>query len=161
MKHTLKTFALSSLLALAGTTAFAQMDAMEGHGGMHHDPAKMEARHTEHLNALKARLKISANQEAAWSSFTEAMKPPATLAKRPDTAELDKLSTPERMDKMRALHKERMASLDAAMEKRIQATKTLYAALTPEQQKIMDAEHAKMEKRAEHAHHHPAPSDKP
>ena len=33
------------------------------------------------------------------------------------------------------------------MDKRAQATKTFYAALTPEQQKTFDAEHSKMAQR--------------
>jgi hypothetical protein len=39
------------------------------------------------------------------------------MAKRPDRAEMDKLPTPERIDKMRALHKEHMTVMEAAMDK--------------------------------------------
>jgi Spy/CpxP family protein refolding chaperone len=41
---------------------------------------------------------------------------------------------------MKALHAERMAEMTAAMDKRAEATKTFYAALTPEQQKVFDAQ---------------------
>jgi Spy/CpxP family protein refolding chaperone len=47
-----------------------------------------------------------------------------------------KLTTPERLDKMQALKAER----DARMDKRIDATKSFYAALTPEQQKVFDSQ---------------------
>ncbi|MDT4860280.1 LTXXQ motif family protein [compost metagenome] len=47
-----------------------------------------------------------------------------------------KLTTPQRLDKMQALRAER----DAQMAKRIDATKSFYAALTPEQQKVFDAQ---------------------
>jgi protein CpxP len=40
------------------------------------DPAKMEAMMTKRLADLKAKLKITGEQEAAWTSFTTAMKPP-------------------------------------------------------------------------------------
>ena len=46
------------------------------------------------------------------------------------------LTTPQRLDKMQALRAER----DAAMAKRIEAVKTFYAALTPEQQKVFDTQ---------------------
>src|SRR5450830_77980 len=73
-------------------------------------------------------------------TFTAAMKPPATMmANRPDYAELIKLPTPERIDKMKALHTQRMADMTAAMEQRGEATKAFYAVLTPEQQKVFDA----------------------
>lgn len=145
MKKLIQSLVVAAVMAAAGGAAMAQMgDGMMGHGGMHGDPAKMEQMHAKHLADLKAKLKITASQEAAWKTFTDAMKPPADMGKRPDRAELDKLSTPERLDKMQALHKERMAVMDTAMEKRNAATKAFYAALSPEQQKTFDAEHAKM-----------------
>jgi Spy/CpxP family protein refolding chaperone len=110
-----------------------------------HDPAKMEQMHAKRLAELKAKLKITPAQEGAWTAFTDSMKPPADMGgKRPDPAEFDKLTTPERIDKMQAMHKEREAAMDAAMAKRADATKALYAALSPEQQKVFDAEFAKM-----------------
>jgi hypothetical protein len=110
----------------------------------------MAQMHAKHLADLKAKLKITASQEAAWTTFTEAMKPPAgMMGKHPDRAEMDKLTTPERIDKMRAMHKEHMAEMEAAMDKRADATKTFYAALSTEQKKTFDAEHAKMGMRDE------------
>lgn len=46
-----------------------------------------------------------------------------------------KLPTPERIDKMKALRSQHMSDMTTAMDKRGEATKALYAALTPEQQK--------------------------
>jgi hypothetical protein len=109
--------------------------------------------HAKHLADLKAKLKIAASQETAWGTFAEAMKPPADMMnKRPDRAEMDKLTTPERIDKMRAMHKEQMITMEAAMDKRAEATKTLYAALSAEQKKTFDAEYAKMDKRGSEQH---------
>jgi Spy/CpxP family protein refolding chaperone len=153
MKKLIQTLALAGVLVAAGGSAFAQMEGgMMGHGGMHGDPAKMEQMHAKHHANLKAKLKITASQEAAWSSFTASMKPPADMGKRPDRAEMEKLTTPERLDKMRAMHKERMAAMDAAMDKRTEATKAFYAVLTPEQQKIFDAEHSKMDRHGKDGH---------
>lgn len=152
---------LAGLLATAGASAMAQgapaappapagkMAAM--HGGDHammerHDPAQMQARMAKHQAELKAKLKITASQEAAWTAWTAAMQPPAHMGQRPtpeQQAEFAKLTTPERIDKMHALHSERMAEMTAAMNKHGDATKTFYAALNAEQKKTFDAEFAK------------------
>ena len=160
MKKLIQSLVIAGVMATVGSAAFAQMDGGPmGHYGMHRDPAKMAQMHAKHLSELKAKLKITASQEAAWNAFTESMKPPANLqGTRPDRPELDKLTTPERIDKMRALRKEHMAAMEAEMDKRAEATKTFYAALTPEQQKTFDAEHARMDKRAERFHKMP-PAD--
>ena len=154
MKKLIQSLVVAGLMAGAGGMAFAQAGGMMEHDGMHHgDPAKMAQMHAKHLADLKAKLKITASQEGAWTTFADSMKPPVDMmGKRPDPAELDKLSTPERIDKMRALHKERMTAMEAAMDKRGDATKALYAALTPEQKKVFDAEFAKMGKHAERVH---------
>ena len=119
-----------------------------------HDPAKMQARMAKHQAELKAKLKITAAQEGAWTSFTAAMQPPARMmGERPmagQRAELDKLATPERIDKMRALRTQRMTEMNAEMDKRGEATKAFYAALSPEQKKTFDAEHQKMGPREGH-----------
>jgi hypothetical protein len=113
----------------------------------HRDPAKMQAMVAKHQAEMKARLKITPAQEGAWTAFTTAMQLPAEMmGKRPDAgqrAEMDKLTTPERIDKMRALRTQRMAEMTAAMDQRGAATKTFYAALNAEQQKTFDAEHQK------------------
>jgi protein CpxP len=92
---------------------------------------------------LKAKLKITPTQEGAWTSFTASMQPPAHGA-RPtpeQRAEFAKLTTPQRIDKMREMRAQRQAERNAAMDKRGEATKTFYAALSPDQQKTFDAEH--------------------
>ena len=155
MKKLIQSMVVAGVLAVAGSAAFAQMgEGMMGHEGMpHRDPAKMAQMHAKHLADLKAKLKLTASQETAWNAFAEAMKPPTDMMnKRPDPAEMEKLTTPERIDKMRALHKEHMTEMEANMDKRAEATKAFYAALSAEQKKTFDAEHAKMGMRAEGKH---------
>ena len=150
MKTHFKTLIIASVLAGAGVSAFAYKDdgaMMDGKPRAEHrrmDPAKMEEMHAKRSADLKAKLKITSAQEGAWTTFTTAMKPPARDAKqRPDRAELEKLSTPERLDKMRTLRTQHMSDMQAAMNKRDEATKALYATLSPEQKKVFDAEHAR------------------
>jgi len=125
----------------------AGMQGMQGMQGMRQDrmgkmdPTRMQARVDQRNATLKAELKITAAQEAAWTAYTEAMKPGAAKAEhqRPDPAELAKLTTPERLDKMQALRAQHMGEMSVAMDKHVQATKALYAELSPEQQKVFDA----------------------
>jgi periplasmic protein CpxP/Spy len=148
MSAVLKPLLLASLLAGAAFSALAQTPPagpMSGpgreHRGMMHrgpmDPAKMQAMVAKRQAALKETLKITAAQEGAWNAFTSIMQPSADMHKRrmEMRAEIQKLTTPERIDKMRALRTER----DAEMDKRANATKTFYAALSPEQQKVFDS----------------------
>lgn len=152
MKMSVKTMVLASALSLAAIAGMAQtrgpmeehhgMPMGERHGMSAERMGKMVARH---LEELKSRLKITAAQEGAWKTFADAMKPTGDMmGKRPDFAALKDLPTPERLDKMRALHKQMEAERDAAMEQRDGAIKTFYAGLTPEQKKAFDAEFSRM-----------------
>jgi periplasmic protein CpxP/Spy len=151
MKNVFKSLIVASMLATAGFVAHAQpsMDGMSHEHSMHGhkrmDPAKIEAKMAKHHAALKAKLKITAEQENAWATFTAALKPTGTTAhKRPDRAEMEKLTTPERIDKMKALRTQHMADMAAAMDKRGEATKVFYATLSDEQKKVFDTETARM-----------------
>lgn len=97
------------------------------------DPARMQERRARRQAQLKENLQIAPAQEGAWTAWSNAMRPPANW-KRPDRAELARLPTPERIDRMRALRTERMAMMD----KRADATKTFYATLNPVQKRVFD-----------------------
>lgn len=96
--------------------------------------ARMEQRMAKRLGDLKQKLQISPAQEAAWAAWTGAMKP--TAFQRPDRAEFERLATPERIERMRALRTAR----NAEMDKRFDATKTFYGTLTADQKKVFDAD---------------------
>jgi protein CpxP len=110
-------------------------------GGMDHAKMaeKMKAGMAKHLAEMHDKLKLSAAQEPAWKTFTDAVTPGA-MPVHPDRAAMEKLTAPERMEKMLALSKERQVK----METRLAALKTFYAVLTPEQKKIVDASHGHM-----------------
>ncbi len=146
MKSMLKPLLIAGLLATAGITAFSQsqMGAGMGHDRMdksgHMDPSRMQAHMDTKNAALKAKLKLTAAQEAGWATYIAAMKPPADMmARQAQHTELAKLPTPERIDKMKTLHSQHMAEMTAAMDKQGEATKTFYATLTPEQKKTFDS----------------------
>lgn len=114
-------------------------DGMAHHGMGRIDPARRQAMAERRQAQLKEKLKLTPAQEGAWTTFTAAIKIPAdAMAKRPDFAEFAKLPTPERIDKMQALHAQHAGEMNVIMEKRGAATKAFYATLTPEQQKVFD-----------------------
>ncbi|MEO7548069.1 MAG: Spy/CpxP family protein refolding chaperone [Ramlibacter sp.] len=156
MKFAHTHFAAAGLLAATlGFAAIAQTPATapgaapagahQGHRAF--DPAKMQERIAKRQGELKQKLQITAGQEAAWTSFTTAMKP----GPRPqhDRAAIAALSTPDRIDQMRALRNQRIADMD----RRADATKAFYAVLTADQKKVFDAE-ALHHGRRGHGHGH-------
>ena len=110
---------------------------------------RMQERRAKHLADLKDKLKLDASQQGAWSAFTTSMQPPP-MAQRPDRAamraEFEKLTTPQRLDRMQA----RQAERAAMAAKRADATRAFYATLKPEQQKTFDAESMRFGPRGEH-----------
>lgn len=173
-KASISRLVMAGLLATAGFGAMAQSaptppaappqaaapmsrdtgPGMQGHHMGRYDPAKMQARMAKRQGEFKAKLNITPAQEPAWNAYTAAMQPPARMGGRwapEQRAQFDKMTTPERIDKMREMRTQRMAEMNAAMDKRGDATKALYAALSPEQQKTFDAEY---KNRREHMRDH-------
>ena len=152
MKSSYKQLLVATLVAGFGAIASAQTPPPGGPGGpgmggpgMHHqhggdhqmgrfDPARMQEHMARREAMLKQKLQITPAQEPAFNAFAAAMRPPANW-KRPDRGELQKLPTPERIDRMRALRAER----NAMMDKRADATKAFYATLTPYQKGAFDS----------------------
>lgn len=128
----LPAFAQPAPAPAAGATAPTEGRARAGH------PDHRE-HHQEHraqrLAKLKDQLKLTPAQEPAWNTFAAAMQPGERPA-RLDRKDMDQLTTPERIDRMRALRAQHAAEAD----RRGEATKAFYATLTPEQQKTFDAQ---------------------
>jgi len=145
-------FVLMSTSLLFSWSVFAQNNpAAEPQGqatGMSpaHNPAMMQKmrnmmfqRHTQHLEALKANLKLQPEQEGIWNAFVSSMKPTGPHPSKESMQNMDQLTTPERIDKMMAFKAQR----DAELQKRSEATKALYAVLSLDQQKTFDQHTAK------------------
>lgn len=133
---------LAAGLLASSFTAHAMMGGEYcPHNGMKQDgmSQKMAARHQQQQKALHDALKLKPEQEADWKKFTDAMLP--NEANRPDRSEWQKLTTPERADKMLEHSKQRQEKMAA----HVTALKTFYNSLSPEQQKAFDAFHAGMQ----------------
>lgn len=163
MKTLHKHLLAAAMLAALGAGAVAQVPTpatvapggqraeMVAHRG-HHGGDRMERkqlRQERRLAALKLKLQLSPAQEGAWTAWTTAMKPPANL-QRPDRAELRRLPTPERIDRMRALRSQRMAEAD----RRGDATKAFYNQLSADQKRVFDLESVRGGKRGKRGMRH-------
>ena len=171
MKFSTKHLILAGLFAATGLTASAQPQnpppggpgAMPGHSmreGFHfgRDPAQMqkrrEERMAEHMATFKRALQVTPAQEGAWNAWTAAMRP--TQRQRPDPAEFLRMTTPERIDRMRAMRNARIAEQD----RRADATKTFYAGLSGDQKRVFDTASMKFmgrgmgERGGRHGGHH-------
>jgi hypothetical protein len=139
--------ALAALLASSAIAAVlpAHAQPMMGEMGMHHDEARMHERMAKHLEQrqtdLKTRLKLTTAQEPAWTAYAQASKPPAKAhSQRLNHDEMAKLNTPERLDKMNAMHEEHLKTMQVHMKQREDATRAFYKTLSAEQQKTFDVE---------------------
>lgn len=152
LKHTISLGLLTMMLAIsaqaqtstAGSEG-ANPGAVPAPGGHHGHPpsaaeraqfaAKFKERMEKHQAALHDKLKLTSAQEPAWKNFVDAVTP-TSLPTPPDRKTLEGLNAPARLEKML----ERLKEHEAKMQSHLSALQSLYAVLTPEQQKIMDAD---------------------
>jgi periplasmic protein CpxP/Spy len=123
----------------------AQAQPMMGEMGMHQDEGRLHERMVKHWEKrqieLKAKLHLNDAQEPAWKAFVDSMHVPAKrLGQAIDRDDLAKLTTPERMDKMNALHEANLATMKTHIQQRTDATRIFFSQLSAEQQKVFDAE---------------------
>ena len=143
MKHTTRiailTLAISALLA--GRNVLAE--PADAAANVNPKPLSAEPKKCDRwegkekrLETLKTDLKLSANQEAAWTEWVSKIKGDRKDWKenREHAESWANLPAPERMEKMLAFSKEHIAKQEA----RLAATKTFYATLSPEQRLILD-----------------------
>lgn len=118
-----------------------------GKGPESHEKAgeRMKERMEKRQAELHEKLKLDASQQQAWDRYIARMKP-AARPDRPNRTEMEKLTAPERMERMQAM----MRARDARMSEHVSALKEFYAVLTPEQKKIFDSEFGHGTRR----HHH-------
>jgi hypothetical protein len=109
-------------------------------GGQHHwrdgamrDPAVREAEHAKRLHEI---LQLRPEQDGALHAYLDALNPAGDeMRKDHNGMRGEGMTTPQRLDHMLA-HFDEMRTRIVA---RVEATKTFYAQLSPEQQKAFDA----------------------
>lgn len=105
--------------------------------------AESRAKRVEQRAARQARLaealKLTPAQQPVWQAFVATMTPPQQgerAGQRLNKGERAALTAPQRLERRIAMQKARTARMEA----RLSALNSLYAALTPEQRKVFDAQ---------------------
>lgn len=112
--------------------------------------AKMQQRRAERQAALKAKLNITTEQEPAWNAFVARTAPGTRTNHRAERQDWAQLTTPERLDRMQT----RQAERAGATQIRINATRSFYSVLTPDQQKRFDTQaQAHLQRTGAHGKH--------
>jgi hypothetical protein len=129
-----KSLAIGMTVLSLGAASVA-VHAEEARQHPHHE--QMAAKMAEHFQARQQKLhdalKLSAQQEAAWTTYQAAIKPQAREG-RPERAAFKTMSTPERMQAMIDLSKQRTAR----MEQHLTAVSAFYGQLSAEQKQTFD-----------------------
>lgn len=147
MKSLIRTSILAALVAVAGigsigAMAAGQADCDRPHGGMagrmhQMDPAAITERATQRLAQLQTALALKPDQMAAWDQFKGVMQEKARKAAEhmQAMASQDHPKTAlDRMDRMEAFSRERMAALQDVRK----ATEAFYGRLDAAQKKTFD-----------------------
>jgi len=131
----LKKLAFAGLLVLVCGTAFAEPGHSCDKGKF--DKTNWQEHRLEHFEKhqekLHTILQLTSVQENAWKNYQAQIKP-QDKTEHPDVAELSKLNTLQRLDKMEAWDKER----DTRQAERAKAVRTFYAQLNDAQKKAFD-----------------------
>lgn len=116
----------------------AAQEGRQGHAMTQEQRAEFRAKRAEHFAKRQAKvhdaLKLTKAQEPAWAAYQAAIKPQPRNAERGERGDWKAMPAPQRIEKQIEMSKQRIAHMEA----RLAATKTLYAALSPEQQKLFD-----------------------
>ena len=65
---------------------------------------------------------------------------PERMGDMRESSVMEKMTTPERLEKMGAMHEAHMTAMQSLMKERQEAVLTFYNQLNPDQQKIFDAQ---------------------
>ena len=119
--------------SMAQSPAPAQGDTHHEHE--HYNPEKMAEHVARRQAALHDALKLTPQQENAWTAYAEKTRTGQPM-QHPDQKQMEKMPAPERMEKMLVM----MRDGEHRMADRLDATKPFYAVLTPTQRTIFDKE---------------------
>ncbi|HLZ82690.1 MAG TPA: Spy/CpxP family protein refolding chaperone [Caulobacteraceae bacterium] len=101
------------------------------------------AREAAHLKALHDALNIRSDQEGAFQAFAASMRPGERGERSGDMGreshDMAAMTTPERLDAMGRMMDEHVARMHERFQRHATAVKALYAVLSPDQRRTLDA----------------------
>ena len=151
MKSSKKIVLAMAAIGLAGLGSWAVAQPGGGYcdgpmgmmgGGMRGMKADPGARAEQHLNRLKADLKLTPQQEPLWQAFADKVKAEAGKGMQAmrDNAQDLSLAAPERMARMIDIMKQRVATMESVHA----AFKQMYDTLSADQKRVADIHAARM-----------------
>jgi hypothetical protein len=130
-----------TVLGMGSVTLAARADDTTPPAGRHDAAAhgaQMQARMAAMMAKRQAKLhdllKLTAQQEPAWTAYQAAIKPAAPSGAHPEHGAIAKLSSPDRLSKMIEMTKQH----EAKMEAHLTALNAFYSQLTAEQKAVFD-----------------------
>ncbi|MCL2657102.1 MAG: Spy/CpxP family protein refolding chaperone [Betaproteobacteria bacterium] len=113
------------------------------------DPAKFKASVEKRLDRLHSQLKLTADQEPAWASYRSdsLARLDSFASNRPDWSAMEDATAVARLEQMLA----RVQQHEKILTQQLDSTRSFYAKLNSEQQKVFDAE-TRMEPRGRGPH---------
>lgn len=133
-------------LTLASASVFASKGECDHAWSAEHENGGA-ARFDKHIAKLHGALKLTSAQEAAWTEFSNKMKP--VKMDKPEHPDWKDLSTPDRLDKIL----DNMKSHEKQMAEHAADVRAFYGTLTPDQQKIFDHQFQADHHRHDHHSH--------
>jgi hypothetical protein len=123
-------------LTLASASVFASKGDCDHDWSAQHEKGSA-ARFEKHMAKLHDALKLTTAQEAAWTEFSNKMKP-VNMGKpgmdKPGHRDWEGLNAPDRLDKVL----DNMKAREKELTEHAAAVRAFYGTLTPDQQKIFD-----------------------
>lgn len=151
MKALHKAFVIGAALLSFG--AMAAETPQHQYAATKFDPVKMQERMDQRAKRMHDALKITPAQEGAWQAYLSALKSNMPQRGQFDRAAFKQMPAPERMEKRIEMARGHITR----MENNLAATKTFYAQLAPEQQKLFDEKAGRFSQRGHMRmmrHHH-------
>ena len=129
-----KKFIVAAVVVALGATAVvaAKSGGHCSHGGEFGDGPRTAEFAKRHSERLQTELKLTTEQQPIWATYAATLGGPAAAL---PNADFKTMTAPEKLERRLALQQQQQTNASA----QLQALKSLYAVLTPEQKKVIDS----------------------
>jgi len=128
-----KKIIIATVVVALGASAVVAAKSGEhcGHGGEYGGGPRSAEFAKRHSERLQTELKLTTEQQSAWTAYAATLSAPAATVPMGD---VKTMTAPERLERRLSLQQQQQVSATT----QLQALKSLYVVLTPEQKKVLD-----------------------
>ena len=129
-----KKFIVTAVVVALGTTAVvaAKSSGHCGHGGEFGGGPRASEFAKRYSERLQSELKLTTEQQPIWATYAATLDTPAAAL---PNADFKTMTAPEKLERRLTVQQQQQTNATA----QLQALKSLYAVLTPEQKKVIDS----------------------